>query len=192
MLNNSHFITTSFFVAIDFLEVETPMLLKSTPEGAREFLVPSRLGTPERPSFYALPQSPQQPKQLLAVSGAADRYFQLARCFRDEDGRRDRQPEFTQVDLELAFVSWSPRPGDTTGWRIGGTEVREVIEDLVARVWKETLGVNLPTPFRVITYDDAMARVSGPGATTHVQGQGLINFHHSTDLINLTHASDWR
>jgi aspartyl-tRNA synthetase len=107
---------------------------------------------------YALPQSPQQPKQLLAVSGAADRYFQLARCFRDEGGRRDRQPEFTQVDLELAFVSWAPDPG-RPDWRIGGAQVRDVVEALVSTVWKRTLGIELPRPFRVLTYAEAMARV---------------------------------
>jgi aspartyl-tRNA synthetase len=116
--------------------------------------VPSRLG-----GAYALPQSPQQPKQLLALSGAADRYFQLARCFRDEDGRRDRQPEFTQVDLELAFVSWA---GDRPDWRLGGAEVRDVVEGLVATIWHKTLAIELPRPFRVLTYEHAMARVSMP------------------------------
>jgi len=151
----------------DFLEVETPILLKSTPEGAREFLVPTRVirhsdGKPtQEPQFYALPQSPQQPKQLLICSGGVDKYFQLARCFRDEDGRKDRQPEFTQIDLEMAFVSW----GDTTldnsdHWRIGGTEVRVVVEDMIRRLWQEVEGVNLPQRFKVMTYHDAMTRVS--------------------------------
>jgi aspartyl-tRNA synthetase len=142
----------------DFIEVETPLLLKPTPEGAREFLVPARGGGAHAPAVYALPQSPQQPKQLLAVSGAADRYFQLARCFRDEGGRRDRQPEFTQVDLELAFVSWAPDPA-RPDWRIGGAQVRDVVEALVSTVWRRTLGIELPRPFRVLTYAEAMARV---------------------------------
>lgn len=144
--------------------METPILLKSTPEGAREFLVPTRLTTQnsDQPLFYALPQSPQQPKQLLICSGGVDRYYQLARCFRDEDGRKDRQPEFTQVDLEMAFVSWSPPQavsGVEDGWRIGGYEVRQVIEKLIQRIWLEVENIELPT-IKVMTYQEAMARVS--------------------------------
>ncbi|KAH8106244.1 tRNA synthetases class II-domain-containing protein [Cristinia sonorae] len=146
----------------DFCEVETPILLKSSPEGAREFLVPSRIsnstqGSSESsastptPRFYALPQSPQQPKQLLVASGAVERYYQLARCFRDEDGRKDRQPEFTQVDLEMAWL-WSHE------WRIGGSEVKEVIETTIRKIWSEVEGVELPTAFQVMTYAEAMAR----------------------------------
>jgi aspartyl-tRNA synthetase len=122
--------------------------------------VPARGGRPGAPAAYALPQSPQQPKQLLVCAGAVDRYFQLARCFRDEDGRRDRQPEFTQVDLELAFASWAATEAEQRrGWRIGGGEVRDVVEALVARVWKAAKDVDIPRPFAVMTYDDAMARV---------------------------------
>lgn len=156
-----------------FLEVETPMLLKSTPEGAREFLVPTRtavtnrhLGPQQGPLFYALPQSPQQPKQLLICSGGVDKYFQLAKCFRDEDGRKDRQPEFTQIDLEMAFVSWGDATPSSTsgfdGWRIGGLEVRDVVESLIRTIWKEVEGVQLPDRFGVMTYHNAMKTVSKP------------------------------
>jgi aspartyl-tRNA synthetase len=152
----------------DFLEVETPILLKSSLEGAREFLVPTRINLArgseqakvQEPHFFALPQSPQQPKQLLMCSGGVDRYYQLARCFRDEDGRRDRQPEFTQIDLEMAFVSWgSPNPeGDP--WRIGGQEVRDVVEVLIRSIWAQMEKVSLPDRFSVMTYHEAMCRVS--------------------------------
>jgi aspartyl-tRNA synthetase len=143
------------------------MLLKSTPEGAREFLVPARPtpGTSDTkgPLFYALPQSPQQPKQLLVCSGTVDKYYQLAKCFRDEDGRKDRQPEFTQIDLEMGFVSWGSATsaiGDSTdAWRIGGREVRDVVESLVRTIWKEVEGVELSENFQVMTYSDAMNRV---------------------------------
>ena len=160
-----------FIIEPGFVEVETPILLKSSPEGAREFLVPTRVsrqlnGTPSAdPQFYALPQSPQQPKQLLICSGGVDRYFQLARCFRDEDGRKDRQPEFTQIDLEMAFVSWG-RPStdasvDVDQWRIGGREVRDIVEDLIRKIWQDIESVILPDRFPVMTYHDAMTRVSG-------------------------------
>lgn len=120
-----------------------------------------------QPLFYALPQSPQQPKQLLVASGAVDRYYQLARCFRDEDGRKDRQPEFTQVDLEMAWVSWGQLDGQagslvpetiSDGWRIGGREVREIVEILIRRVWSQVEGVELPDQFKVMTYDEAMGQ----------------------------------
>ncbi|KAJ3485049.1 hypothetical protein NLI96_g5243 [Meripilus lineatus] len=155
-----------------FTEVETPILLKSTPEGAREFLVPTRLTAssqddkPPSPLFYALPQSPQQPKQLLIASGAVDRYYQIAKCFRDEDGRKDRQPEFTQVDLEMAWVSWgdhNPRnditaTADSHEWRIGGREVKDVVEKLIRGIWGKVEGIQLPEVFRIITYQEAMQR----------------------------------
>jgi aspartyl-tRNA synthetase len=152
----------------DFLEVETPILLKSSPEGAREFLVPTRTNLTrgsehvkaQEPHFFALPQSPQQPKQLLMCSGGVDRYYQLARCFRDEDGRKDRQLEFTQIDLEMAFVSWgNPNPG-VDPWRIGGYEVRDVVEDLIRNIWAQMEKVLLPERFDVMTYHEAMCRVS--------------------------------
>ena len=161
-------------ISPDFVEVETPILLKSTPEGAREFLVPTRLSpttatspplneptAPPQALFYALPQSPQQPKQLLIASGAVDRYYQIARCFRDEDGRKDRQPEFTQVDLEMAWVSWGPHQASsrqTDNWRIGGSEVREVVQTLIRNIWSKTEGVELPETFKVMTYTEAMGR----------------------------------
>ncbi|TBU32064.1 hypothetical protein BD311DRAFT_775614 [Dichomitus squalens] len=161
------FLVRSTLHAEGFTEVETPMLLNSTPEGAREYLVPTRVKQsssdgPAQPMFYALSQSPQQPKQLLVASGAVDRYFQLARCFRDEDGRKDRQPEFTQVDLEMAWVSWGrPPSNDATSqdpWRIGGHEVREVVETVIRRIWRKTEGIELESRFRVMTYDEAMGK----------------------------------
>ena len=121
-----------------FVDIETPILYKSTPEGAREFLVPSRL---HHGQFYALPQSPQLFKQMLMMAGF-DRYYQIVKCFRDEDLRADRQPEFTQIDIETSFLD--------------ELEIREVMEGLVRSMFKETLGVDLPHPFPVMTYADAM------------------------------------
>ena len=159
-----HFPLMDLFLG--FIEVETPVLLRSSPEGAREFLVPTRSTgghSITEPLFYALQQSPQQPKQLLICSGGVDKYFQMAKCFRDEDGRKDRQPEFTQIDLEMAFVSWgnaikSSTSADTL-WRIGGCEVRDTIESLICKIWKDIEGLDLPETFNVMTYHEAMTRV---------------------------------
>jgi aspartyl-tRNA synthetase len=129
-----------YFDANEFIEVETPALFKSTPEGAREYLVPSRIHPGQ---FYALSQSPQQFKQILMVAGV-EKYFQIARCFRDEDLRSDRQMEFTQVDVEVSFI-------DREG-------IYALFEGMLKKVWKETLGADLPTPFPRLAFADAMNR----------------------------------
>jgi len=182
-------------ISADFIEVETPILLKSTSEGAREFLVPTRLRSQHGPPlFYALPQSPQQPKQLLICSGGIDKYYQLARCFRDEDGRKDRQPEFTQVDLEMAFVSWTPPPVTTQSarpvippWRIGGYEIKKVTEQVIRQIWKQVENVHLPE-IPVMTYREAMARVS-PLTATRPLPQTTFLYHHKSRDDMLNHSS---
>ncbi len=155
----------NFLSKNDFIDVETPILAKPTPEGARDFLVPTRIG---ENNFFALPQSPQIYKQLLMVSGL-NRYYQLARCFRDEDSRSDRQPEFTQLDIEMSFVKEE--------------HIKLTVEELLKYSLKTTLDLNLVTPFKTMTYHDAMNKY-GTDKPDIRFGSKIIDFTSEISKIN--------
>ena len=145
-----------YFEKNNFVEIETPVLMKSTPEGARDYLVPSRV---HKGKFYALPQSPQIYKQILMVSGM-DRYVQICKCFRDEDLRADRQPEFTQIDLEMSFITQD--------------DVFEILEGMFGEIWKEVKGIELPVKFRRMTYDEAMKNYGSDKPDLRIKGDMKI------------------
>ncbi len=158
-----------FYAKHNFVEVETPILMKSTPEGARDYLVPSRV---HKGKFYALPQSPQTYKQILMVSGL-DRYVQICKCFRDEDLRADRQPEFTQIDVEMSFVTQD--------------DVFKISEELFQNIWKEVLDFNLPGQFPRMTYDYAMTKYGIDKPDLRIKDLMII-----TDISDAVKTSDFK
>ncbi|MBS1536643.1 MAG: aspartate--tRNA ligase [Bacteroidetes bacterium] len=161
ILRNKLYQTThAYFAEHNFLEFETPILTKSTPEGARDYLVPSRV---HKGNFYALPQSPQLYKQILMMSGF-DRYMQIVKCFRDEDLRADRQPEFTQIDVEMSFIEQE--------------DILTLAENFIARAWKEILGIEVQTPFRRMTFKEAMTRY----------GSDKPDLRYDLELTDITHV----
>ncbi|HIL86434.1 MAG TPA: aspartate--tRNA ligase, partial [Candidatus Marinimicrobia bacterium] len=159
-------VVRNFLNEQDFIEIETPVLTKSTPEGARDYLVPSRV---HNGKFYALPQSPQMYKQLFMISGL-DRYFQIVKCFRDEDLRSDRQPEFTQIDLEMSFVDEE--------------HVRDMVEQLIATVFDEVNNVKIQTPFLTLSYEEAMKRfgTDKPDLRYSIEIQDFKKFSDQSDF----------
>lgn len=167
--NKVYQIVHKYFEEQGFIEVETPMLIKSTPEGARDYLVPSRI---HKGKFYALPQSPQTYKQILMVGGI-DRYVQICKCFRDEDLRADRQPEFTQIDLEMSFVDEK--------------DVFTVVEGLIKKIWKELKNTELSVPFMVLSYDEAIYRYGSDKPDLRIKDISEIE-----DLSNLFENSGFR
>ena len=154
--SKAYHVVRSFFNEHEFAEIETPVLMKSTPEGARDYLVPSRVNPGK---FFALPQSPQTYKQILMVSGM-DRYFQIVKCFRDEDLRADRQPEFTQVDVEMSFITEE--------------DIYSLMEGLITKVWKELAGIDIQTPFPRMSYDTAITKYGSDKPDTRF-GCEIIN-----------------
>ncbi|MDD5361009.1 MAG: aspartate--tRNA ligase [Ignavibacteria bacterium] len=167
--NTVYQIVHKYFAESNFVEVETPILMKSTPEGARDYLVPSRV---HKGKFYALPQSPQTYKQILMVSGL-DKYVQICKCFRDEDLRADRQPEFTQIDVEMSFVEQE--------------DVFNISEKLFKRIWKESIDVDVAAPFPMMTYDDAMSKYGSDKPDMRIKDSMVI-----TNLTDAVKTSEFK
>lgn len=170
ILRNKIFqIVHRYFERENFVEIETPILMKSTPEGARDYLVPSRV---HKGKFYALPQSPQTYKQILMVSGI-DRYVQICKCFRDEDLRADRQPEFTQIDLEMSFVEEK--------------DVFSIVEGVIYDIWKDAAGIELKRPFTIMSYDESMAAYGSDKPDLRIKGELKI-----VDLTEIVKKTEFK